>query len=333
MTDARAGRDYGSTGLRVSPICLGTSGWGPFRDGESVAGRDARIEALASAFFGGELDTNLLDTSNIYGDSEAEILIGRALRAHGGLQPGLVLQTKVDRNVATNDFSEAQVWRSLEQSLERLGVDRIQMLFLHDPENIGFDASLAKGGPMDALLAIREQGIAEFIGISGGPVQVLERFVETGYFDALITHNRYTLVDRSASPLIDRATNMGMGVANAAPYGAGVLTGDPRFRGTYGYAPIRHEVSESVNAMARLCADAGVPLAAAALQFSVRDPRIHSTIVGASSTDRLDEALRHLEVEMPVGLWEQLDRLQPPPWAALDAEVTAQSPPRRDDLK
>jgi D-threo-aldose 1-dehydrogenase len=320
MKGAHEPRAYGSTALRVSPICLGTSGWGPLRAGESIEGRDARIELLASAFFGGALDTNLLDTSNIYGESEAETLIGRALRAHGGLRPGLVLQTKVDRNIATNDFGEAQVWRSLEQSLERLGVDHVQMLFLHDPENVGFDASLAKGGPMDALLAIKEQGIAEFIGISGGPVHVLAQFVETDYFDALITHNRYTLVDRSAGSLIDRATSMGMGIANAAPYGAGVLTGDPRFRGTYGYAPIRPEVGEAVSEMARLCADAGVSLAAAALQFSVRDPRIHSTIVGASSTDRLEEAFRHLEVEIPVELWEGLDRVRPPASAALDAE-------------
>jgi D-threo-aldose 1-dehydrogenase len=313
-------RPYGSTGLRVSPICLGTSGWGPLRDRESIDERDERIDVLATAFFRGELDTNLLDTSNIYGESEAELLIGRALRARGGVRPDLVLQTKVDREVATNDFSETQVWRSLEQSLERLGVDRIQMLFLHDPENIGFDASMAKGGPTDALLAIREQGIAEFIGISGGPVHVLDQFVETGYFDALITHNRFTLVDRSAGPLIDRATSLGMGIANAAPYGAGVLTGDPRFRGTYGYAPIRPEVSDAVDAMARLCAEAGVPLAAAALQFSVRDPRIHSTIVGASSADRLDEAFRHLEVKIPVELWKQLDEEQPPTRAALDAD-------------
>lgn len=313
-------RAYGSTGLQVSPVCLGTSSWGPPRAGESVDERDERIEALARAFFRGELQINLLDTSNIYGESEAELLIGRALRAHGGIQPGLVLQTKVDRDVATNDFGEAQVWRSLEQSLERLGVDRIQMLFLHDPENIGFDASMAKGGPMGALLAMREQGIAQFIGISGGPVSVLDQFVETGYFDALITHNRFTLVDRSADRLIDRATSMGMGIANAAPYGAGVLTGDSRFRGTYGYAPIRPEVHDAVNAMRWLCDQAGVPLAAAALQFSVRDPRIHTTIVGASSVDRLDETFRHLEAEIPVELWEQLDQLQPPAWAALDAD-------------
>ncbi|MDQ1547287.1 MAG: D-threo-aldose 1-dehydrogenase [Actinomycetota bacterium] len=320
MRGVRELRSYGSTGLRVSPICLGTSGWGPFRDGESIDERDERIDALATAFFRGALATNLLDTSNIYGESEAELLIGRTLSAQGGVRSDLVLQTKVDRDVATNDFSEAQVWRSLEQSLERLGVDRIQMLFLHDPENIGFDASMARGGPMGALLAIKEQGIAEFIGISGGPVRVLDQFVETGYFDALITHNRFTLVDRSAGRLIDRATRMGMGVANAAPYGAGVLTGDPRFRGTYGYAPIRREVSDAVDAMARLCADADVPIAAAALQFSVRDARIHSTIVGASSADRLEEAFRHLEVEIPVEFWEQLDELQPPAWAALDAE-------------
>ncbi|PJJ63680.1 aldo/keto reductase [Compostimonas suwonensis] len=312
-------RPFGSTGLAVTPLCLGTSSWGPLRSGETPEARDERIGALADAFFDGDLPTNYLDTSNMYGGSESEALIGAAIARRGGLPEGVVLQTKLDRDIATGDFSAQQMWRSLEQSLERLGRSSFDVLFLHDPEVIGFETAAAPGGPMEALLEMKARGLARFVGISGGPVDMLKRFVETDAFDTLITHNRYTLVDRSANALLDSASQRGMGIDNAAPYGAGVLTGDPRFAGRYGYGPARPEVTAAIEAMSAICAEAGVSLGAAALQFSMRDPRIHSTVVGATSADRLDETVAHATAVIPDDLWAELDRHVPHARFALDA--------------
>jgi D-threo-aldose 1-dehydrogenase len=310
---------FGKTGLQVTPLVLGTSGWGPLRTGESVVDRDTRIGELADAFFAGRLPTNYLDTSNEYGGSQSEGLVGRALAKVGGLPAGMVLQTKLDRNIPTGDFSGDQMRVSLEQSLERLGVDHLQVLFLHDPDHIGFEAAMAPGGPVEALVRMRDEGTVDHIGISGGPVAMLEQFVRTDVFDALISHNRYTLVDRSADALYDAATERGLGINNAAPYGGGILTGDARFAGSYGYRPIQPPVQAAVDAITALCSAAGVSLAAAALQFSLRDPRIHSTIIGATSLDRIDDTVREAGEQIPEDLWAQFEAYVPASDYALDA--------------
>lgn len=309
---------FGRTGFEVTKLSVGTSSWGTPRSGESDADSDARVATMAEAFANGTLPINFLDTSNEYGGARSEVLIGRALAASGGLADGLVVQTKLDRDVDTGDFSGDRMRASVEESLSRLGIDRIQVLHLHDPELIGFEAAMAPGGPVEALVAMREQGLTASIGISGGPVGMLQQFVETDLFDALVTHNRFTLVDRSAGPLFDAATARNVGVTNAAPWGAGVLTGDPRFADSYGYRPITPEVRASVAAMRDLCDDAGVTVAAAALQFSLRDPRVHSTIVGVSTLARLESAIDDATTPIPVGLWAELDAVAPAGFA-LDA--------------
>ncbi len=310
---------FGRTGVAVSPLCLGTSSWGPPRPRETADDRDARVASMVDPFLAGELATNLLDTSNMYGDSLSEEHIGRGIARAGGVHGGLVIQTKLDRRLGDDDFSAEQMWRSLEESLERLGLDRIQVMYLHDPEVIGFDAAMRHGGPVDALLAMKARGLVGAIGISGGPVRMLQRFVETDLFDALVTHNRFTLVDRSANALLDAATERRMGITNAAPFGAGVLTGDARFAGTYGYKPITPEVARSVAAMTGLCREAGVPLSAAALQFSMRNPRVHSTIVGVSTRKRFDQAAADASIALPEGLWAALDDVAPTAFALDDA--------------
>lgn len=306
---------FGSTELSVTPLCLGTSAWGPPRQGESDDDAHERIASLADAFFAGTLATNFLDTSNEYGQSLSEIQVGAAIRRTDGIAPGLVVQTKLDRDTETGNFTAARMWRSLEESQQRLGLERFPILYLHDPENIGFEAAMAPGGPVEALLEMKARGNAQYIGISGGPVDMLQRFVETDLFDALITHNRFTLVDQSADILLDAATQRTMAISNAAPYGGGVLTGEARFRGTYGYRPIMPEVQAAIDSMARTCAKANVSLAAAALQFSLQDPRIHSTIVGISSLAGMNRAVTEASEEISASLWNELKNLRPPDFA------------------
>jgi D-threo-aldose 1-dehydrogenase len=308
----------GSTGLMVSPLCVGTSGWGRLRPGEDDTARRARVGALAARALSGEPGLGYLDSSNIYGGGAAEIAIGDELEHLGGLPSGAVVQTKLDRRESDGDFSGDQMWRSLEQSLQRLHVDALQILFLHDPEHIGFGAAMAPGGPVDALMAMKEQGLTEQVGISGGPVDMLDAFVSTGRFDLVISHNRYTLIDRSAVPMFENARRRGMAVNNAAPYGGGSLSGRPGAAERYGYRSAPVEVRKSVAAMSDACLAVGVPLRAAALQFSLRSPLVDSTVVGTSSGDRLDEALADARVDIPDALWAELDRVAPNGFA-LDA--------------
>ncbi len=170
---------------------------------------------------------------------------------------------------------------------------------------------MAAGGPVETLLALRDEGFAGHVGIAGGPASMLLRFVATGLFDALITHNRFTLVDRTADELISAAHAAGVGVMNAAVYGGGVLSRWPRVSDRYHYAAAPGALLAAVDAMGAACERHDVPLAAAALQFSTRDPRIASTLCGVLSPAQLDAAVANAQLDIPESLWQELESLRP----------------------
>jgi D-threo-aldose 1-dehydrogenase len=251
-----------------------------------------------------------LDTSNGYSGGESERRIGAALAQVGGAPEGFVLATKVDRD-ASGDFSGPRVRRSIEESLERLGLSTVPLLYLHDPEHISFEDGMAAGGPVEELVRIRDEGIAEHLGVAGGPVRLMERYVRTGVFEALITHNRWTLLDRSADALLDAAVAQDVAVVNAAVYGGGILAKGSAGSTRYAYREAHPEVLDAVRGIEQVCARHGVPLAAAALQFSIRAERVASTIVGFSRPERVDECVAQARLSIPDALWPELDALVP----------------------
>ncbi|HEY0259731.1 MAG TPA: aldo/keto reductase [Lacisediminihabitans sp.] len=298
----------GTAGPIVSRLCLGTSSWA------RAANPLDPVELLDQVFVGegsGER-VRYIDTANEYSGGLSETLIGDAIHQHGGLPEGLVIQTKLDRDVRTGDFSSDRMWRSLEESLGRLHLDSLPMLFLHDPEHIGFEKAMANDGPVTALVEMKRSGVAERIGISGGPVGLLEKFVGTDLFDAVITHNRYTLVDRSAQALVNASRARGVAVLNAAVYGGGALAKWPVPATTYAYVPIRAEVAAAISAMGEACSRLDIPLAAAALQWSTRNPAITSSIFGVASSAQLGATVALDAVSIPSSLWEELEELVPP---------------------
>jgi len=296
-------RALGPTGLSVTGICIGTSSWSSEAVYHAVAPTEAETDAAADRLFDGPL--NFADTSNNYGGGESERRIGRAI-ARRGLPDDFVLQTKLDRDMQTGEFTGRRVRRSLEESLERLGLSRLPIVYLHDPEHTTFESAMAADGPVPEMIRMRDEGIVGALGVSGGPVDLLQRFVDTDVFDAVITHNRYTLLERSAEPLIAQAHAKGLGVLNAAPYGGGLLSTYPPAVSSYGYRPASDALMAEVHRMGSLLAAHGVPLAAAALQFSLRDPRITSTIVGAPTAHHIDATLELAAIPIPDALWDEL---------------------------
>jgi D-threo-aldose 1-dehydrogenase len=127
----------------------------------------------------------------------------------------------------------------------------------------------------------------------------------------VLSHNRYTLLDRSAEPLFSDAADRGLGVLNAAPYGGGMLAKGPDVQQKYAYGSRDDRIREAAEAMAAACRRHGVPLAAAALQFSLRSPVIHSTVVGVSSPERIEQTLELAAVPIPDELWSELERATP----------------------
>ena len=315
VTDPSSRLPLGKTGLSVSPICVGCAPLGDMPETfEYSVGKEQAHETIHAVF---ESPLNFLDTAASYGDGESERRIGEVLREIGGLPEGYVLATKADRDLTTDDFSGEQMRRSVERSLRLLALDRLQIVYLHDPEYLNepgrepYEYMMAAGGPVEVLASLRDEGLIEHLGIAGGPVDLMIRFVEAELFDAVITHNRYTLVDRTAEPLLDVATKLGVAALNAAPYGSGILAKGPDAYSRYMYEEAPQKLVERVRAIERTCKEFDVPLAAAALQFSLRDRRVVSTIVGISRPERVTQTIELAAHPIPDELWQRLDSLAP----------------------
>lgn len=303
--DVNAKRPLGSTGLMVTPLCIGCAALGNMPETFAYAVPEERaVETLKVAFTS---EINFVDTAAIYGYGESERRVGRALRELGGLPDGYVLSTKADRNHTDGDFSGEQIKRSIAGSLERLGLDRLQIVYLHDPEHAPFESLMAKGGAVEVLQGYVAQGVIGHLGVAGGPIDLLIRYVETGAFASVITHNRFTLLNRCATPLLDIAHARGVAVVNAAPYGSGMLVKGPDQYARYAYQDAPAGLIERTRRLDEVCRRHGVPLAAAALHLSLRDPRIVSTVVGVTRPERIAETLALAKTPVPEAIWPELE--------------------------
>jgi D-threo-aldose 1-dehydrogenase len=172
-----------------------------------------------------------------------------------------------------------------------------------------FATGSRKGGAVDALVALKEQGIAQSIGIATGNLQALTDYLNTDVFDVLLSHNKYTLLDRSAEPLMDACVHKGVAFLNAAPYGGGLLARGPRATTRYAYAEADEGLLKRATELEALCTRHGIPLAAAALQFSMRDDRVASTVLGTSSRARLEQTIALAEQPISAAFWEAAEGL------------------------
>ena len=303
-------RALGATGLQVTPVCIGCAPLGDMAETFGYAVPEERALATIRAALQGPI--NFIDTAASYGDGESERRIGIVLKELGGLPEGVVLATKADRDLTTGEFTGDQMRRSVERSLRLLGLDRLQLVYLHDPEHADFDELNAPGGAVEALVRLREEGIIQHLGLAPGPIDLTIRYVETGHYEVAITHNRYTLLNRTAEPLLRVCAERSIPVVNAAPYNSGILAKGPDSDARYTYREPSSDLRERVAKLAAICERHGIPLAAAALQFSMREPRIYSTIVGMTRPERLVETAALATRPIPDGLWAELDAAAEP---------------------
>jgi D-threo-aldose 1-dehydrogenase len=307
-TDTRVKRrPLGSTGLQVTPLCIGAAPLADMPETFAYSVPEERALATLRACFAGPL--NFLDTAASYGNGASERLIGLVLSELGQLPSGYVLATKADRDLQTGEFSGTQMRRSVERSLRLLGLQQLQLVYLHDPEHISFAEAMQPNGPVEALLRCQAEGLIAHLGVAGGPIDLLLRFVETGLFEVVISHNRFTLLNREAEPLWERCASLGVAAINAAPYGSGILAKGPAVYPRYMYNTAPPALLQRAELMERACQQYGLPLRAAALQFSLRDTRLTSTIFGISHPERLAETLELARLHIPEALWAELDAI------------------------
>ncbi len=309
--------NLGRTNLVVSEICFGTSSLGNMPDTYGYGVDEERARETLRAIFDGP--ANFLDASRNYGFGRSETRIGDAIRERGGLPDGFVISTKLDRDMATNRFDASRARRSLEESLAALGLDRIPLLHLHDPEHAAsVDEVTGPNGALAELFKIKEEGLADAVGLAAGNVDIMMPILRDWDFDALITHNRFTLINRNAEDMIDFAHAKGIAVLNAAPYSGGVLAKGMQSYRRYVYQEATDDMLEPIRRIESICAKHGIPPGAAALQFSMRDERITSTICGISKRERNQETFEWAKWPIPEHVWDELMAL---PFAKNDPET------------
>lgn len=294
--------------LNVSPLTLGTSGLG--KDTEPGSAEEDAAVAVALDLL--QSTHAFVDTSNNYSRGRSEAVLGLAI-ARLGAEAGSRVISKVDCDPETGAFDRDRVLRSFEETTTRLGVDRVPLLHLHDPYTVTFDEAMGRGGAVEGLIELRESGRVDAIGVAAGPVPLMRRYVETDVFDAVLIHNRFTVVDQSAAPVFQAAQARDMTVFNAAPFGAGILATGPREDATYGYRPAPAELQQWVSRLEAVCAAHDVPLRAVALHFSLRSPLIDSTVVGVASPGRRAQLDELEATPIPDQVWTELDALGPAP--------------------
>lgn len=204
------------------------------------------------------------------------------------------------------DFSRDGILRSLEASLERLGMDRIDVVYLHDPDEHWEQASTAA---VDALIELRDQGVVRAIGAGMNQSAMLAEFVRRCDIDVVMLAGRYTLLDRSAeSDLLPLARERGVAVVAAGVYNSGLLSRahvDPTSRFDYRTTP--DDLVRRASRLAEICRAHGVTLPDAAVQFPLRHPAIASVVIGARNRQQVEQGIERASVPIPEGLWDAFD--------------------------
>src|SRR5438105_1253767 len=275
-------RPLGRTGLRLPWLSYGASSLGQeFRPVDLN-------EALRSVRVALDLGMTFIDTSPFYGRGLSECLLGVALR--GVPRDSYLLGTKLGRyDLHHFDFSARRVIESVDVSLHRMGVSHLDIMLCHDIEFV--DMKQIVDETLPALRKIQQQGKVRFVGVSGYPMKIFRYVLDRTGLDVVLSYNHYTLQNTMLADLVPYLQGKGVGVMNAAPFSARLLTNAP--------LPAWHKATPEVRAVCRRaaehCAARGVDIAQLALQFSIANPEMTTCITGSANPDRVREWARWAE--------------------------------------
>ena len=307
--DPFATTPLGRTSMTVTRMGLGTAPLG----GEFGAVDDATARAVVDRSW--ERGIRWFDTAPFYGIGLSERRLGQALAERDRSE--YILSTKVgrllrpvpdaDSGVAgmapVFDFSGHGVRRSLEESLERLGMERVDIVHVHDPDDHQEEALDAA---FPTLLALRDEGIVKAVSAGMNQAPALARFVRESDLDCVLLAGRYTLLDQVAlDDLLPLCAQRGVAVIAAGVFNSGILA-DPSEGATYNYKPAHRSLIARARAINGICERHGVPLQAAAMQFPLAHPAVTTVLVGMMSPAEVDHNATAFTVNIPAALWEEL---------------------------
>lgn len=328
----------GRQAIGRSAVEVGRLGFG----GSSIANlyrerSEAEVAATVAAAVEGGL--RYFDTAPLYGFGLSERRLGLHLR--GVPREQLVISSKVGRTLFPGhrddddgafhaappfahrfDFSYGGVMRQFEDSLQRLGMDRLDMVVIHDigfmhmKEQAEIDQHFADlvGGGLRALVELRDDGRIGAIGAGANEFTVWDRFLATGEMDFFLLALRYTLLDQSGGPFLDSAASAGVSVVVATPFQSGILATGVVPGTHYNYGAVPERVVDAVRQIEAVCARHAVPLKAAALQFPLRNPAVASVLAGMGSAAEVRENLAAAAWPIPEAAWPELEEISRRLW-------------------
>jgi L-galactose dehydrogenase len=292
-------RTLGKTGLQVSALSFGASSLGGvFKPvDESVA-----IRSVHTAL---DLGINYIDVAPFYGLTKAETVLGKALRSIP--RDKYYLATKIGRfGQAEFDFSAARTYRSVDESLDRMGVDYVDVLQAHDLE-FG-DLNQIVDETLPALRRIQKQGKARFVGITGYPLKIFHYVLARAEVDTILSYNRYSLNDTALESLLPLLEEKDVGIISASPVSEGLLTN----QGPPSWHPAQDEIKRVCRKAADWCREHGSDIAQVAIQFSVANQRIHTTCLGSANPENVKKAVRWIAEPIDAELLAQVRTILAP---------------------
>jgi D-threo-aldose 1-dehydrogenase len=309
-------RQLGTSKIQVTELSFGGAAIGNMF---TEVSDDAAVAAIAAAWDGG---IRTFDTAPHYGLGLSERRLGAALRQYPRHE--YVISTKVGRLLApalppygtdtegfavpaahrrVRDYSADGVRRSLEGSLNRLGLTRIDIALIHDPDDHS-DQALHEAYP--ALEELRAQGCIGAIGVGMNQAAMLTRFVSDTDIDVVLVAGRYSLLDQSAGQaLLPAAQERGVAVLVGGVFNSGLLAA-PETSARYDYQAAPGALITRAREMDAICQQFGVPLRAAAARFPMRHPAVASVLIGARSAAEISDAVALWDSEIPAALWDAL---------------------------
>lgn len=295
-------RALGRTGVSVTPLALGGA-WLGFDSTSGQRNEDVGVQTVLHAL---ALGIRVIDTSGGYGISE--VLIGKALREwfkQGGNRSDLVISSKTGSRMRPHDYSRAHTRQSVEQSLQSLGVEYIDVMHVHDPHHI--EPVFAEDGALSMLQEMKAQGIIKAIGLGVRNHQFHEYCMRSGSFDVSLTYGDFNLLNQTAHGLLNLACERGVGIFNAMVVEYGLLGGTDPLQ-----VAARWNGHENKGKVARAreiwewCQQRELNVLSLAIQYSTRDTRIASTLIGAASPAEIEVDVNALNTHLPDEIWSEL---------------------------